>query len=49
MGGQPEGRASTARLLAVGDECAEAGKLFERSIDAFAVDVAIEETADLIP
>ena len=32
---QPEGRASTARLLCVGVECAEGGKLFERSIDAF--------------
>jgi hypothetical protein len=49
LDGQPEGRASTARLLAVGGECAEGGKLFERSIDAFAIDVAIEETTDLIP
>ena len=44
LDGQPERRASTARLLAVGDECAEGGKLFERSIDAFPIDVAIEET-----
>ena len=49
LDGQPEGRASTARLLCVSGECAEGGKLFERSIDAFAIDVAIEETADLIP
>jgi hypothetical protein len=49
LDGQPEGRASTARLLAVGGECAEGGKLFERGIDAFAIDVAIEETTDLIP
>ena len=49
LDGQPEGRASTARLLCVGGECAEGGKLFERSVDAFAIDVAIEETADLIP
>ena len=46
---QPEGRASTARLLCVGVECAEGGKLFERSIDAFSTDVAIEKTTDLIP
>jgi hypothetical protein len=48
LDGQPEGRASTPRLLAVGGECAEGGKLFERSIDAFAIDVAIEETTDLV-
>jgi hypothetical protein len=47
--GQPEGRASTARLLCVGIECAELGKLLERRIDAFAADVAGEETTDLIP
>jgi hypothetical protein len=35
-------------LLAVGSECAEGRKLLERSIDAFAVDVATEETTDLI-
>jgi len=40
---------STAGLFAVGGERAEGGKLFERSIDAFATDVAIEETTDLIP
>ena len=44
--GQPEVRASTARLLFAGGECAKASKLFERSIDAFAVDVAIKETTD---
>ena len=49
LGGQPEGGASTARLLCVGGECAEGGKLLERSIEAFAIDVAIEDTADLIP
>ena len=40
---------STAGLFAVGGERAEGGKLFERSIDAFATDVAREETTDLIP
>jgi hypothetical protein len=35
-------------LFRISGECAEGGKLFERSIDAFAIDVAIEETADLI-
>jgi len=49
LDGQPECGASTACLLYVSGECAEVGKLFERSIDAFAIDVAIEETADLIP
>jgi hypothetical protein len=49
LDGQPEGKAPTARLLCVGGECAEGGKLFERSIEAFAIDVAIEKTADLIP
>ncbi len=48
LDGQPEGRASTACLFRISGECAEGGKLFERSIDAFAIDVAIEETADLI-
>jgi hypothetical protein len=36
-------------LFRVGGECADGGKLFERSIEAFAADVAIEETTDLIP
>ena len=36
-------------MLYVGGECAEGGKLFERSIDALAIDVTIEETTDLIP
>src|SRR6202167_558538 len=49
LDGQPECGASTACLLCVRGECAEGGKLFERSIDAFPIDVAIEETADLIP
>jgi hypothetical protein len=49
LDGQPEGRASIAGLLYVGSECAEGGKLFECSIDASAIDVAIEETTDPIP
>ena len=49
LDGQPDGRAPTARLLGVGVERAEGGKLFERSIDAFATDVATKETTDLIP
>jgi hypothetical protein len=36
-------------LLGVSGECPEGGELFERSLDALAVDVAIEETTDLIP
>ncbi len=46
--GQPDGGAPAAGLLRVGGERAESDKLFEGSIEAFTIDVAIEETTDLI-
>jgi hypothetical protein len=47
-GGRPEGGGAASGGLAVADDCVDHHQLLEGGIDAVAVDVAVEESPDLV-